>query len=85
MGKVMTREELYGLVWLKPGTHLSKDLGVSDVAISKACKRYDIPRPPAGHWAKVNAGKKVHRTPLPARGPGMSDQFTLASVVTRIA
>ena len=69
----MTRQELYDWVWSKPGTHLAKEMGVSDVAISKACKRYDIPRPPMGHWAKVNAGKAVFRRPLPQRGPGMSD------------
>ena len=73
MGNTTTRQELYDWVWSKPGTHLAKEMGVSDIAISKACKRYDIPRPQMGYWAKVNAGKVVGRRPLPPRGPGMSD------------
>lgn len=77
MSVKLTREELHELVWSKPGTALAKEIGVSDVAISKACRRYFIPRPPMGHWAKVKAGKKVHRLPLLARGPGMSNEIEI--------
>ncbi len=59
------REELYAVVWSKPISKLAKELGISDVAIAKACRRADIPSPGVGYWAKVQHGKKVKRTPLP--------------------
>jgi len=77
MSVKLSRAELYDLVWSKPGTALAKEFGVSDVAISKACRRYSIPRPPMGHWAKVKAGKKAHRLPLLERGPGMSNEIEI--------
>ncbi len=36
---------------------LAEQFGVSDVAISKWCKRYGIAKPPRGYWAKKAAGK----------------------------
>jgi hypothetical protein len=60
-----TRDDLYMLVWSKPISTLAKQLGISDVAIAKACRRADIPSPGVGYWAKVQHGKKVTRTPLP--------------------
>lgn len=64
-----TREELYELVWSKPMSKFAKELGVSDVAIAKACKRIDIPTPGPGYWAKAQHGKKVKRSPLPPPTP----------------
>jgi hypothetical protein len=59
------REELYKLVWSKPGTAAAQELGVSDVALTKRCKREAIPRPPRGYWAKIAAGQIVPIPPLP--------------------
>lgn len=47
-------EEMQRLVWEKPTSQLSKDLGVSDVAIGKFCKKHNINKPPRGYWAKQN-------------------------------
>jgi 5-methylcytosine-specific restriction endonuclease McrA len=52
--KKPTKEILEKLVWEKPTLHLSKDFGVSDVAIAKWCKSYRISKPPRGYWAKQN-------------------------------
>jgi hypothetical protein len=52
----ISKEELERLVWSKPTTELSKELGVSDVAISKRCKSLGISKPGPGFWAKVKAG-----------------------------
>ena len=38
---------------------------MSDVAIHKVCKALNVPTPPLGYWAKVRAGAKVKKTPLP--------------------
>ena len=61
----MTRNQLYAEVWAEPMTRLSKKYGLSDVGLAKVCKRNNIPRPPAGHWAKLAHGKKVKTIPLP--------------------
>ena len=53
----MSRKDLYDLVWLKPLRVLAKEFEVSDVALGKICRRSGIPRPGAGHWAKLKAGK----------------------------
>lgn len=45
-------EEMSNLVWEKPATQLSKELGISDVAIAKFCKNHDIDKPSRGHWTK---------------------------------
>ncbi len=34
----LSRQELYDLVWSKPMTHVSKELGVSDVMLGKLCR-----------------------------------------------
>jgi len=74
--KVLTRSELYEAVWREAKTTVAKRLGVSDVAIGKACRRAAIPIPPVGYWARVAVGKKPERPALPARGFGMSDTVT---------
>lgn len=59
------REKLYEQVWTIPGSRLAPLYGISDVALAKACKRHKIPRPPRGYWAKLAAGQKPLRKPLP--------------------
>ncbi|WP_144160667.1 hypothetical protein [Paraburkholderia sp. BCC1885] len=61
----MKRSELYEKVWSAPMTRLAKQLGISDVGLAKACRRHDVPAPPRGYWAKLAAGHKPPRTPLP--------------------
>lgn len=43
-------KEFFRLVWSKSVVELSKDFGVSDSAIGKACKKNKIPKPPRGYW-----------------------------------
>ena len=61
----LTREELYEKVWSTPGTKLAEELGISDVAITKRCKKLNVPRPSRGYWAKLAAGMKPRRVRLP--------------------
>ena len=63
--KELTREELYEKVWSTPGTKLAEELGISDVAITKRCKKLNVPRPSRGYWAKLAAGRKPRKLPLP--------------------
>ncbi len=61
----VTRKVLYNEVWTKPMQELAKKYGISDVALAKRCRRKNIPRPGRGYWAKVQAGQKPKRKPLP--------------------
>ena len=62
----LSREELFALVWAKPTREIGKELGVSDVAVAKLCTRLQVPKPPRGYWARVQAGKTPRRPPLGA-------------------
>jgi len=66
VAKDLTREELFVLVWEKPASEVAAELGFSDVALGKLCKRLQVPKPPRGYWAKIQAGKKPRRPPLKA-------------------
>ncbi|TWU08883.1 hypothetical protein CA54_41220 [Symmachiella macrocystis] len=46
-------------------TKVAPTLGLSDVGLAKVCRKYDIPRPPVGYWAKLAHGKEVERVELP--------------------
>jgi hypothetical protein len=60
----VTREELYKKVWSVPGSRLALYFGISDVGLAKICRRYGIPRPPRGYWARLAAGQKLRKPPL---------------------
>lgn len=63
---IYSREKLYKEVWAKPVVDVAVQYGVSDVAIHKICKSLNVPVPPRGYWAKLRAGEKLKKTPLPA-------------------
>lgn len=52
-----SKEELSRLVFEKPTIHLAKEFGVSDKAVEKWCKIYNIKKPDRGYWARKKAGK----------------------------
>lgn len=66
-GIVYERQKLYEEVWQEPITKIAHKYGVSDVAIHKICRKMNIPKPPAGYWAKVRAGSRnlPKKLPLP--------------------
>lgn len=59
------RQKLYEEVWAKPVVQVAIQYGVSDVAIHKVCKSLHVPVPPRGYWAKLRAGVKMPKPPLP--------------------
>ena len=61
---VFSRKELYELVWQESLLSLSRRFNISDVGLRKMCIRMEIPLPPAGHWAKIQFGKKIKRPAL---------------------
>lgn len=58
---ILTRRELYDLVWSKPMATLAGEFGLSDVGLAKICERHRVPHPPRGYWAKLAAGKPVRK------------------------
>jgi hypothetical protein len=66
----ISRQDLYARVWSTPLVRLSKEFGISDVGLSKACRRHAIPTPPPGYWTRLEHGKASPRPPLPAAPHG---------------
>ena len=64
------RADLYERIWTSPIQTVAKELGISDVALAKICKKLNVPRPPRGHWAKVRHGARTSRPALPKLGEG---------------
>ncbi len=61
MENELTREELFLLVWERPSQEVARELGISDVALGKRCKKLQVPKPPPGYWAKVRAGRLARK------------------------
>ena len=74
---VLSREDLYELVWSKPMADLAKDFGISDVGLAKRCKRLGIPVPGRGYWARIDAGQTPYKPKLPERKEQYQDRKAL--------
>lgn len=71
---VITREELYALVWSKPMIKVAEPFEVSGSYMARVCSVLRVPRPTRGYWAKLAVGKAPPPRPLPEVQPG--DQIT---------
>lgn len=71
---MVTREELYALVWSQPMTKVCEQFDVSSSYMARVCTTLNVPRPPRGHWQKLAVGKAAPAEALPAALPG--DQVT---------
>lgn len=71
---MITREDIYRLVWSEPMTKVSKRFEVSGSYMARICTLLNVPRPERGHWAKLAVGKAEPPRPLPEARPG--DQLT---------
>jgi hypothetical protein len=47
------KEELSLLLWEIPTTAIAKKYNVSDSAVGKWCKKYNLEKPPRGYWRKL--------------------------------
>lgn len=65
--KILTRQELYELVWSKPITSLANELDIPGRVIREVCKKHEIPTPKQGHWMKLKHSKLTPKTPLPQK------------------
>ncbi|KKA09843.1 hypothetical protein VP02_00295 [Pseudomonas ogarae] len=60
-----TIAELFEKVWETSMVKLAQDIGVSDVAVAKACRKAGIPLPGRGYWAKQEK-QRPRKPKLPA-------------------
>jgi len=81
---VLRRSELYALVWEKAVQRVAVDIGVSGVAVAKACRKHGIPVPERGYWRRKEWGYKVRQPPLPALPDG-SDPYITFHAASRSA
>ena len=56
-----TKEDLQILLWEKPTTHIAKEYGVSDKAVEKWAKKYNLAKPPRGYWQKLICPKSFKK------------------------
>lgn len=73
----LSREELYERVWSISATKLAKELGISDVALGKICKKLAVPKPYPGYWQQLQAGRRVHKARLPDLKKGVPSVITI--------
>lgn len=80
-----TREQLYKAIWTKSCVKLAAELGISDVALAKTCRRLGVPRPLLGYWARIEAGEKLPKERLPAakEGQDVTVSFDVAKNIAR--
>lgn len=67
---MISREELYQLVWSKPMTKVAEQFGVSGSYMTRVCTMLNVPRPGVGYWAKLAFDKAPPPIPLPEARPG---------------
>lgn len=65
---LLTRLELYELVWAEPIARIAERYHLSGAGFRKLCLRHDVPVPPRGYWARIKAGQKVRQPRLPKPG-----------------
>ena len=67
---LVSREELYEMVWSMPMIKVAKQFNVSGSYMARVCSALRVPRPERGHWAKLAFGKAPEKPPLPEAQPG---------------
>ncbi|OWV68096.1 hypothetical protein ATY76_14415 [Rhizobium sp. R339] len=72
---MISREELYALVWAGPGKGAAERLGISDSYLGRVCTALDVPRPSRGWWAQRAVGRAAPPPPLPPARPGVPDHW----------
>lgn len=59
---MVSRDELYRLVWSKPMTKVAAQFDVSGSYLARICALLNVPRPERGYWAKLEFGKAPPQT-----------------------
>jgi hypothetical protein len=62
---LVSREQLYELVWSMPMTKVAEKFSVSGSYMARVCSVLRVSHPERGYWAKLNVGKAPARPALP--------------------
>jgi hypothetical protein len=62
---MVSREELYDLVWSIPMVKVAEKFSVSGRYMARVCSVLNVPRPERGYWAKLEVGKAPVPPALP--------------------
>lgn len=79
----LSREQLFKRVWSTPVSKLAQEWGLSDRGLGKACRKLQVPVPPRGYWAKVEAGKRVKRAQLSKLPPGEAEVIVVWALLPK--
>lgn len=77
MRHVLTRQQLYDMIWERAVSKVAPELGISDVALRKRCVKHAIPLPDATYWGRLHAGRPIKRKPLGVAPKGVSDRIVI--------
>lgn len=80
---MISRNDLYQLVWSEPMTKIAERHAVSGSYLARVCTILNLPRPERGYWAKLAAGKAPPQTLLPE--PQLGDPMHWSTDGERIA
>jgi len=58
-----TTLELLEKVWETPLLKLAQEIGVSDLGLTKACRKAGVPLPPRGYWAEQPSRRPARPKP----------------------
>ena len=61
---ILTRNQLYEMIWKEPVRTIAPRFGISDVALAKTCRKYHIPRPWRGYWREKETGHNPRQPKL---------------------
>lgn len=67
---MVSKEELYELVWSVPMVKVAEKFKVSGSYMARVCSTLHVPRPERGYWAKLAVGKAPEKPRLPDTQPG---------------
>jgi hypothetical protein len=62
---MVSREELYDLVWSIPMVKVAEKFSVSGSYMARVCSVLNVPRPERGYWTKLEVGKAPAPPALP--------------------
>jgi hypothetical protein len=83
--RILTRRELYDLVWSKPVQKAAAELGVSDRGLAKICSRHRVPNPSRGYWARVAAGQRFKLLPFQEIDDPVLDRIKITATVSHLS
>ena len=73
----LDRAGLFDRVWSEPIAKVAEKWRLSGPGLAKACRRLQIPLPPRGYWAKLEAGRRLRRPPLPKLPSGEAEEIVI--------